>query len=210
MPGRTAQRGARALGLSRPGDPPETRAGAPLRPLTVPNVVGYLRIAALAVFFVLMMSSGDGHDTVAFAFYAAASGGDYLDGILARATGQYSRLGALMDPLIDRLVVISGVVVCWKFELLPRWALAVLLIREAVMVIAVSGGLRLGLDISINWAGRLAVWPTMAAIALAMLSDSGLADWLLYVGIAGSLIATAGYIRDGVVGYRRLHSRPAG
>jgi cardiolipin synthase len=101
-------------------------------------------------------------------------------------------------------------VVCWHFELLPRWALAVLLVREAVMVVAVAIGLRLGLDISINWAGRIAVWPTMAAIALSLISDSNLADWLLYVGIAGSLIATAGYFRDGMAGYRRLHSQPSG
>ena len=50
--------------------------------------------------------------------------GDYADGIAARVTGQYSRLGALMDPVTDRLLVISGVVVCWHFQLLPRWALA--------------------------------------------------------------------------------------
>ncbi len=50
--------------------------------------------------------------------------GDYLDGFLARLTGQYSRLGALLDPLIDRLTILSGAVVCWHFELLPRWALA--------------------------------------------------------------------------------------
>ena len=50
----------------------------------------------------------------------------------ARVTGQYSRLGALMDPVIDRLLaILAGVVVCWHFELLPRWALAVLVAREA-------------------------------------------------------------------------------
>ena len=60
--------------------------------------------------------------------------GDYADGIAARVTGQYSRLGALMDPVTDRLLVISGVVVCWHFELLPRWALAVLAARELLML----------------------------------------------------------------------------
>jgi cardiolipin synthase len=197
---------ARTLGLSRPGDPAElTRAGAPLRPLTLPNLVGLVRLIALAVFLVTFLSSDDGRDTLGTVCFGIAALGDYVDGFLARVTGQYSRLGALMDPLLDRLVVISGVVVCWNFELLPRWALAVLLVREAVMVVAVSVGLRMGLDISINWAGRIAVWPTMAAIALALVSDSELADWLLYVGLAGALVATVGYIRDGVRGYRELH-----
>ena len=61
--------------------------------------------------------------------------GDYADGIAARLTGQYSRLGALMDPVTDRLLLISGVVVTWHFELLPRWALAVLAAREVAMLI---------------------------------------------------------------------------
>jgi cardiolipin synthase len=129
-----------------------------------------------------------------------------LDGLLARVTGQYSRLGALMDPLLDRLVVIAGAAVCWHFELLPRWAIAVLLAREIVMVIAVSAGLRLGLDLSINWAGRLAVWPTMSAVGVTLIFGPGwVADWLLYVGVAGSLLATALYFRDGIQAYRQLH-----
>ncbi len=49
-------------------------------------------------------------------------------------TRQYSRLGALMDPVTDRLLVVSGVVVCWRFQLLPRWALAVLAARELSML----------------------------------------------------------------------------
>ena len=68
--------------------------------------------------------------------FAVIAWGDYADGIAARVTGQYSRLGALLDPVVDRLLVISGVVVCWHFELLPRWALAVLVARELLMLVA--------------------------------------------------------------------------
>ena len=57
--------------------------------------------------------------------YLGITAGDYLDGFLARATGQYSRMGALLDPVVDRLTVLAGAAVCWHFELLPRWALAV-------------------------------------------------------------------------------------
>ena len=83
-------------------------------------------------------------------------------------TGQYSRLGALMDPLIDRLVVIVGVAVVWNFELLPRWALAVLVAREADAGVR-AGALRLGLDLHINWLGRISVWFTMGAVGAALL-----------------------------------------
>ena len=193
---------ARTLGLSRPGDPAGvTRAGAPLRPLTLPNLVGYLRLAALVGSSWWPSRQTTAARPSAPSCFCIATWGDYADGMLARLTGQYSRLGALMDPLLDRLVVIAGAAVCWHFELLPRWAIAVLVAREAVMVVAVSIGLRLGLDISINWAGRSAVWSTMGAVGIALIFGPGaVADAFLYVGVAGSLLATALYFRDGVRG----------
>jgi cardiolipin synthase len=209
MPGgRTVERSAETLGLRRPGPPAATRKGQPLRPFTIPNLIGYARLVALAAFMVLSLGSDSGRDTLGTVCFGIAAGGDYADGMAARLTGQYSRLGALMDPFIDRMVVICGVVVCWHFELLPRWALAVLMIREAVMVIVVAAGLRMGLDISINWAGRLAVWPTMAAIAASLIWNGHLADVLLYIGLAGSLVATALYMRDGIAQFRQLRAAP--
>jgi cardiolipin synthase len=195
-----ASRGkARTLGLDRGGpEPRATRAGAPLQPLTLPNVVGYARIGLLATFLVVALSSNDGRVPLATACFTVAGFADYLDGLLARVTGQYSRLGALMDPLIDRLVVVSGVIVAWKFELLPRWGLAVLVVRELVMVVLVLGGLRLGLDLHINWIGRIAVWPTMSAFGAALFGWEGLDEVLLYVGIAGSVAASVLYVRDAI------------
>ena len=56
--------------------------------------------------------------------YAIIGGSDYLDGMARALTGQYSRLGALLDPLTDRLLVCRASWCAWHFELLPRWALA--------------------------------------------------------------------------------------
>jgi len=199
---------ARTLGLRRGGpEPRATRAGQPLRPVTLPNLVGYVRLGLLAAFLVIALSSDDGRVPIATAFFAIAAGADYLDGLLARVTGQYSRLGALMDPLIDRLVVVSGVIVAWKFELLPRWALAVLIARELAMVVLVTGGLRLGLDLQINWIGRLAVWPTMGAFGAALFGWDGLDEVLLYIGLAGSIAASALYVRDGIQALRASERR---
>jgi phosphatidylglycerophosphate synthase len=198
---------ARTLGLRRGGpEPGATRAGQPLRPLTIPNLVGYLRLALLAAFLVIALSSEDGRVPFATVCFASAAAADYIDGLLARLTGQYSRLGALMDPLIDRLVVVCGVIVTWKFELLPRWALAALVARELLMVGLVAGGLRLGLDLHINWVGRLAIWPTMGAFGAALFAWDGLDEVLLYVGLAGSVAASALYVREGV---RELRARGA-
>src|SRR6478736_8509483 len=126
----------RLFGLDRSGPKPrETRRGQPLRPLTIPNLVGYARLAGIPVFLYLALRSDDGRTAASSILFLAISGADYLDGFLARATGQYSRMGALLDPVIDRLTILCGVVVCWHFDLLPRWALALLVIREVVTLI---------------------------------------------------------------------------
>ena len=198
-PARREPRGKRLrrlFGFDRSGPAPrQTRPGQPLRPWTLPNLVGYLRLAALPVFLAVAFSSGDGRDPVAAAIFWAVAVGDYLDGLIARATGQYSRMGALLDPVVDRLTILCGAAVCWHFELLPRWALAVLAAREVVTLILAQVLLRRGGEIKINWLGRIAVWPIMAAIFFAMVSESVAWDALLIVGVALSIVATIAYVR---------------
>ena len=199
----------RLLGLRRGGpEPLETRSGQPLRPFTLPNLIGFARIALLGIFAVVAFNSDDGREPLSTACYAVAAWSDYLDGMVARVTGQYSRLGALMDPLIDRLLVIVGVAVMWNFELLPRWALALLLVREALMLVLVLGGLRLGLDLHINWLGRSSVWFTMGAVGCALLGWDAVKEPFLYIGLAGSWAATAQYVRDGLQELHRLRNSP--
>ncbi|MGZ4202446.1 MAG: CDP-alcohol phosphatidyltransferase family protein [Thermoleophilaceae bacterium] len=189
----------RLVGLDRSGPPPpETQSGAPLHPWTIPNLIGFVRLALIPVFLVLALSSGDGRDAAASAVYAVIGGSDYLDGITARVTGQYSRLGTLLDPLVDRLLVLSGVVVAFHFHLLPRWALVILAARELFMLALTRLALRRGIDIKVNWVGRWAVWPTMFSIFLAMVSTTWVATALLYLGLAMTLAATALYVRDGL------------
>ncbi len=189
----------RLLGIDRSGPrPPETLPGQPLRPWTIPNAIGFVRIALNPVFLVLALDSGDGRVASASIIYAVVGGSDYLDGIAARLTGQYSRLGVLLDPITDRLLVMGGVIVCWHFELLPRWALAILAGRELVMVVISVLGLRRGVDIEVNQVGRWGVWPTMFSLFLAMVSVTWVADLLLYVGLAMMLAATVLYVRDGL------------
>ena len=180
-----------------------TRRGQPLHPLTIPNLVGYVRLAAIPVFLYLALSSSDGRTAASAILYLAIAASDYLDGFLARATGQYSRMGALLDPLVDRLTVLAGVVVCWKFELLPRWALAILAAREVVTLIVAQLGLRRGLDLEINWVGRWSVWLTMGGIFLALVTAAWIAPAMFFAGLVGSLLASALYLRTGLAAMRR-------
>lgn len=195
----------RLVGLDRSGPPPpQTVAGAPLRPWTVPNAIGFLRLALIPLFLVVALADDDGVGAAPAVLFAAIGLGDYADGIAARVTGQYSRLGALMDPLTDRLLVIAGVVVSWHFALLPRWALAVLVAREVAMVAIAQWGLRRGVDLAINWPGRLAVAPIFGALLAGMCGLEGLGAALLVVGLALALTATVLYVRSGLRQLRSL------
>ena len=193
----------RLVGLDRSGGPPpETLRGEALHPWTLPNAIGFVRLGLIPVFLVLALNSGDGRDTLATALFAFIAWSDQLDGMVARVTGQYSRLGALLDPLTDRLLVISGAIVAWEFELLPRWALLVLAAREALMLLLTQIALRRGIDLRVNMLGRWAVWPVMGALGLAMIAETWVSDALLYFGLALTLAATAVYLQDG---WRALH-----
>jgi cardiolipin synthase len=194
----------RLLGLDRSGPPPpETLRGEPLHPWTIPNAIGFARLAGVPVFLALALTSKDGNDTAAIVLYAAIAWADYLDGFAARLTGQYSRLGALLDPVIDRLLVVSGMAVAWRFELLPRWALAVVIAREIGMLLLSRMALKRGLELRINWAGRIGVAPTMSAPFFAMIPLHTVALVMLYLGMAMSLLASALYIRSGLAQLRR-------
>lgn len=100
--------------------------------LTVPNVLSLLRLAGVPLFLWLLL--GPHHDLLA-AFVLALSGlTDWLDGKLARLLNQSSRLGALLDPAVDRLYTLCTLFAFGAREILPWWMVAVLLSRDLVLV----------------------------------------------------------------------------
>jgi cardiolipin synthase len=186
----------RLFGIDRSGPlPSQTRRGAPLHPWTIPNLVGYVRLALIPVFLVTAFNSGDGRGAFPALLYLAITAGDYVDGFLARATGQYSRMGALLDPVVDRLAVLSGVVVCWHFELLPRWALVVLAVREVVTLVLAQMSLRRGIDLEINWIGRIGVFLVFGGIFWSMVVDWWIIRAGFVVGVGMGVAATYSYVR---------------
>jgi len=93
--------------------------------------------------------------------------------------------------------------VCWHFRLLPRWALAVLAARELLMLVFGRYGQRRGVELRINWPGRVAVFPLMAALFFAITGLEDLAEILLYVGLVLAITATVMYLRYGLAEMRR-------
>jgi cardiolipin synthase len=201
----------RLFGIDRSGPAPvATRSDRPLNPWTIPNLIGFVRLAGIPVFLIVALSSHGGHDALAVVVFGVIGWSDYLDGFVARLTGQYSRLGALLDPFVDRLLIVSGMVVCWDFKLLPRWAIAVVIARELFMLAVSQYGLRRRVEIDINWAGRLGVAPIGGAPFFAMAGVHWLALIMLYVGMALGLTATVLYLQGGAAQISARKQPPEG
>ena len=197
----------RLSGLDRSGPPPPaTLSGAPLNVWTIPNAIDFVRLLLIAPMVVLGLSSDDGTDALPAILFAVVAWSDYADGIAARITGQYSRFGALLDPVVDRLLVVGGVAICWKFETLPRWGIAILVARELYLLVAGQLALRRGIELKINWWGRWGVWPTMSAIFFALVGLDTLAHVLFYLGLALSIMAAVAYTRDALTATRAAPS----
>jgi len=182
------------------------RSGQPWRLWTLPNAIGYVRAALIPVFLVLALQSSDGRDTTATVVFFVAAASDYLDGLAARWTGQFSRFGTLLDPFVDRLLIIATAAVIYHFELLPRYLMVLVFAREALMLLLSVPVLLRGVEIRVNWIGRIAVWPLMAGGFLALLTDTAAANVLVWIGVAGAYAATVLYVKSMLPQLRTPHN----
>ena len=111
------------------------RGAAPTdRVLTIPNVLSILRLAGVPVFLWLLL--GPHADLAALLVLAFAGISDYLDGKIARAFGQTSKLGVVLDPAADRLYILATLVAFTIREVIPWWLTTALLLRELVLGVA--------------------------------------------------------------------------
>jgi cardiolipin synthase len=187
------------VGLDRSGPAPQqTVAGSPLKPWTIPNAIGFVRLALIPAFLAVALIGGKGVSALAVVLFAVCGWGDYADGIAARVTGQYSRLGTLMDPLTDRMLAVCAGAVCWRYDLLPRWAIGVMIARELAMLLVARLGLSKGIDVRVNWPGRLSILPLMGGLFFAMAGLHTVGEVFFLIGVALSLIAFAMYLEYGL------------
>jgi len=116
--------GAGNTTVANPGD----------RVLTVPNAISIARLAGVPVFLWLVL--GPHADWWAVGLLIAAGVSDWLDGKLARAWNQQSRLGQVLDPAADRLYIAATLAALAIREIIPWWLVAVLVLRELVLGVA--------------------------------------------------------------------------
>jgi cardiolipin synthase len=172
--------------------------------LTVPNLISAVRILAIPPVVWLIVRPQT--TSVGIFILAVVLATDWVDGLVARRTGQVSELGRILDPLADRLVLAAGLIALMVRGALPVWAGSLVLARDAVVVAVGAVVLvRRRLRIDVRFLGKLATASLMAGVVgiswgnLAMpLGDVALAvGWVAFtVGLVEAYAAAGFYLRD--------------
>lgn len=171
----------------------------------VPNALTLARFAAIPVFAWLYLRAGDGAAWGAGAFFAGAAITDQVDGFLARRWHVESRFGAVADPLADRLMIDTAVVLMWATGRIPLAVTAIVVARDLLLVAGYRMLSPRGLELEVTFLGKLATWILYAALTLALVTAEGTA-WplvLLWAGVALAVAAGIQYVLQAVAVVRR-------
>lgn len=119
-------------GSAEPGRVPPITASN--RIWTIPNVISFIRLLGVPLFLYLLL--GPHHDVAAVIVLAVGGTTDWVDGYVARRMNSVSRLGELLDPFADRLYILATLLGFTVREVVPWWLTAALVLREAVLAVA--------------------------------------------------------------------------
>src|SRR5918997_772397 len=170
--------------------PEDVRGGLGDRVFTVPNALSLARLFMVPVVVALLLAR---EDVLGAAFFVLAAATDFLDGRLARRAGP-TRLGQILDPLADRLMLSSVAVVLAVRGLLPVWAVAILVGRD---LLALLGSLVVGSKIRVNRVGKAATAVLMGAVALVVIIPGAVVgEIMFYAGFGLSIVAGLMYLRS--------------
>jgi cardiolipin synthase len=157
------------------------------RVLTVPNALTLFRILMAPVVVALLLAKDDG---IALAVFLVAAITDFLDGRIARRRGP-TRIGQMLDPIADRLILSSSAIVLAAHGFLPAWAVAILVGRD---ILTLFGSFVFGGRVRVNPIGKAATALLMTAVAVVIFEPGELGDVIFQAGFILSLVAAALYV----------------
>ena len=154
------------------------------------------------VFIYFLAGSPEGSSAIAGWLFVAASVTDWLDGQVARRTGTVSEFGTFADPLADRLLIASALVILLAKHALPASAVMLVLVRDAYVLAGYWVLSRRGIRVGVTFAGKVSTALLLLALVLAVFGWSG-AEWVFWSGVALSLLSAAAYTRLAIHQFRR-------
>ena len=134
--------------------------------MTTANKITIARIALVPVFIVLMLCTFRGHLLAALIIFAIASATDSVDGYIARKYNQITDFGKFADPLADKILIISAILIFVQWNQMPAWCAIIIVVREFAVT-----GLRLvavekSIVIAAGFSGKVKTFASCVAICL--------------------------------------------
>jgi cardiolipin synthase len=157
---------------------------------TVANTITVLRLILVPFFFSVLLT--DRSNTLAFALFVLAASTDWLDGQIARRTGTVTVVGKAIDPLVDRLLIASGVIGLYIEKRLPLWIVIVLVARDAYLLYGAWRLERYHVRVPVNHTGKATTAVLLAGFSLLIL------DWPLAPGLGLFSSPLAGRLLPGL------------
>ena len=173
------------------------------RVLTVPNLLSFARILLIPAFVALLLNEGSELPGLLLLGFVVST--DWVDGVVARRTGQVSELGKLLDPIADRLAIAAALVTLVVRDAFPLWAALLILVRDALVLVAGLFLLRRGGRIDVRFIGKVATFALMFAVPAVAWGTFGLPleatalalGWIAYgLGIVEYYAAAVFYAFD--------------
>jgi CDP-diacylglycerol---glycerol-3-phosphate 3-phosphatidyltransferase len=172
--------------------------------INLPNVLTYLRIAAIPLFLILLVPPTSGKSlNTAFLVFVFASTTDYLDGILARRHNLVTSVGKLLDPLADKLLTSAALIMLIPLERVQAWLVFLIIGREIIITGLRSIAASRGLILDASRMGKKKMISQTVAILFLLLHIPSIQYLLHLVGMAflwASLIlsywSAGGYFMD--------------
>ncbi len=187
---------------------------------TIPNLISAIRLCMVPCFIALLLT---GYDILATILFAVAASTDWIDGQIARRTHTVSKLGQLLDPAVDRILMISGVVCLLIVGRLPAWIVILVLGRDLLLLIGGAFLLKKWrIRVAVIYPGKVATtflfvgfaalllnWPVLTGLGVVPFAWlPGLSSgpyswgiWFVYAGLIVGLFTTIYYVATGA---RRL------
>lgn len=181
--------------------------------VTLPNLLSFSRLFGVPLFLWLLL--GPHADGWALVVLMLSGATDWADGVLARRLNQMSRLGALLDPLVDRLYILATLVGLVLRNVIPWWLAALIIGRDLVLLTTLPALRRRGLtSLPVHYLGKAATFNLLYAFPLLLLgSHTGtLSATAKPIAWAFTIWGTGLYLWAGglyLIQFRRVLARPA-
>ena len=166
--------------------------------MNLPNKLTLLRICLIPVFVILMLSQVSNFFLISCVIFIIASISDFLDGKIARKYNLVTDFGKFMDPLADKLLVLSALICMIEYDLVAGWMVIIIVARELTVSILRAIAADNGKVIAASGGGKIKTTSQMIAIILLLIGANYSNSQIVFVGTIAMYIATIFTLYSGI------------